>query len=148
VGGGPEESVRPESAGARPRPDAERGAALVVVLWALVALSGLSLAASVGAVVDLRLAVRHREHAAALGAAETGLAQALTALRLEPGRAARPDSVTGSGPEGAWTTRWVPAGARIRLLSSGGAGSASREIEAWVEPSGATWIVVAWREIR
>jgi type II secretory pathway component PulK len=139
--------VRPGSAGARRWAAAERGAALVVVLWALVALSGLSLAASIGAVVDLRLAVRHREHAAALAAAETGLAQALAALRLDPDRAARPDSLHDSG-EGAWVARWFPAGTRVRLRSSGGVGNAARELEAWAEPSGATWIVVAWREIR
>ena len=133
---------------AQPPDIAERGAALVVVLWALVALSGLSLAASVGAVVDLRLAMRHREHAAALAAAETGLAEALAALRLEPGRAALPDSVFGVGPEGVWMTRWYPAGPRVRLRSSGESGRAGRELETWAEPSGATWIVVAWREIR
>jgi hypothetical protein len=146
VGGGAKEPVRP--AAPQPTGVGERGAALVVVLWALVALSGLSLAASVGAVVDLRLAMRHREHAAALAAAETGLAEALAALRLEPSRAALPDSVFGVGPEGAWITRWYPAGPRLRLRSSGQSGSAGRELETWAEPSAVTWIVVAWREIR
>jgi len=127
----------------------ERGTSLVVVLWALVALSALSLAASVGAVVDLRLAVRHREHASALAAAETGLAEALEAVRLDPSRAARVDSLSGAGDEGVWTSCWSPSGPRLRFLSSGVAGSASREIEAWAEPAtGALWRVVGWREIR
>jgi hypothetical protein len=132
-----------------PSSGAERGTSLVVVLWALVALSALSLAASVGAVVDLRLAVRHREHAAALAAAETGLAEALAAVRVEPGRAAGADSVSGAGEEGAWTTRWSPSGSRVRFLSTGRAGAASREIEAWGEPRpGSGWRVVGWREVR
>jgi type II secretory pathway component PulK len=127
----------------------ERGASLVVVLWALVALSALALAASVGAVVDLRLAVRHREHAAALAAAETGLAEALAAVRLAPIRAARVDSVSGSTDEGAWTTRWSPSGARLRFLCTGLVGGASRQIEVWGEPAmGTSWRVVGWREIR
>ena len=128
---------------------AEKSLSLVVVLWALVALSALSLAASVGAVVDLRLAVRHREHAASLAAAETGLAEALAAVYLTPARAARSDSVSGSGESGAWKTRWSPSGARLHFQCTGLAGSASREIEAWAEPSaGAAWRVVGWREIR
>jgi Tfp pilus assembly protein PilX len=120
----------------------------VVVLWALVALSALALSASVGAVVDLRLAVRHREHAAALGAAEAGLAEALAALRREPLRAASADSVLGSGPPGSWTTRWQPLGGRLRLLSRGLSGSAARELEVWAEPDASAWRVVDWREIR
>jgi hypothetical protein len=133
-----------------PSSGAERGTSLVVVLWALVALSALSLAASVGAVVDLRLAVRHREHAAALAAAETGLAEALAALRVEPSRAAGADSVSGAGEEGMWwATRWSPSGSRVRFLSTGRAGRASREIEAWAEPGpGSGWRVVGWREVR
>jgi type II secretory pathway component PulK len=126
----------------------ERGAALVVVLWALVALSGLALAASVGAVVDLRLAVRHREHAAALAMAETGLAQALAALRVDPARAARVDSVQGTGAAGSWIARWHPSGSGVRLLAAGSSGSAGREVEARAAPFGGAWIVHAWREIR
>jgi hypothetical protein len=140
VGGYAEESL----IGARDR----RGSALVVVLWALVALSALALSASVGAVVDLRLATRHREHAAALGSAEAGLAEALAALRRDPLRAASADSVLGSGAPGAWVTRWTPAAGRLHLLSRGIAGTAIRELEIWAEPDGAGWGVVAWREIR
>jgi hypothetical protein len=125
-----------------------RGSALVVVLWALVALSALALSASVGAVVDLRLAVRHREHAAALGAAEAGLADALAALRRDPMRATRADSVLGSGLPGSWATRWYPVGVRLHLLSRGLSGSAARELEVWAEPDAAGWRVVGWREIR
>lgn len=125
-----------------------RGSALVVVLWALVALSALALSASVGAVVDLRLAVRHREHAAALGAAEAGLAEALAALRRDPLRAASADSIVGSGLPGSWTTRWSPIGGRLHLLSRGTAGSAARELEVWAEPDATSWRVAGWREIR
>ena len=125
-----------------------QGSALVVVLWVLVALSALALSASVGAVVDLRLAVRHREHAAALGAAEAGLAEALAALRRAPLRAASADSVLGSDPPGSWATRWSPAGGRLHVMSRGIAGSAARELEVWAEPGGAGWRVVAWREVR
>jgi type II secretory pathway component PulK len=125
-----------------------RGSALVVVLWVLVALSALALSASVGAVVDLRLAVRHREHAAALGAAEAGLVEALAALRRDPLRAASADSIGGSNPSGSWATRWFPAGRRLHVLSRGMAGSALRELEVWAEPVGAGWGVVAWREVR
>jgi hypothetical protein len=125
-----------------------RGSALVVVLWALVALSALALSASVGAVVDLRLAIRHREHAAALGAAEAGLAEALAALRRNPLRAASADSVLGSGAPGSWRTRWSPARGRLHLLSTGIAGSAVRELEVWADPAGIGWRVTGWREIR
>ncbi|HET6361976.1 MAG TPA: PilX N-terminal domain-containing pilus assembly protein [Gemmatimonadota bacterium] len=125
-----------------------RGSALVVVLWALVALSALALSASVGAVLDLRLAVRHREHAEALGAAEAGIAEALAALRRDPLRAAAPDSVMGTGPPGSWTTRWFPVGGRLHLLSRGAAGSAARELEVWADPDVTAWRVVGWREIR
>lgn len=125
-----------------------RGSALVVVLWALVALSALALSASVGAVVDLRLAARHQEHAAALGAAEAGLAEALAALRRDPSRAAVADSVTGTGTSGSWTAHWSPAGGRLHLLSRGLAGSAAREIEVWADIGATGWRVVGWREIR
>lgn len=149
MGGVAEESLSPRRATAGLEPRGERGSALVVVLWALVALSALSLAASVGAVVDLRLAVRHREHAAALAAAEAGLAEALAAVTVAPARAARADSVSGAGEDGAWTSRWSASGSRLHLRCTGIAGSASREIEAWAEPSaGTAWRVVGWREIR
>lgn len=125
-----------------------RGSALVVVLWVLVALGALALAASVGAVVDLRLAARHREHAAALGAAEAGLAEALAELRRNPLRAASADSVVGSGAPGAWRTRWFPIGGRLHLLSGGISGSATRELEVWADPDAVGWRVTGWREIR
>ena len=127
---------------------AERGTSLVVVLWALVALSALALSASVGALVDLRLAIRHREHAEALAAAEAGLAEAVAAVAREPLRAAGADSVTGSEAGAAWTASWLPAGPGIRLRASGFAGSATRGIEAWAAPAGHEWRVVGWREIR
>lgn len=126
----------------------ERGSALVVVLWALVALSALALSASIGAVVDLRLAGRHREHAAALGAAEAGIAEALAALRRDPSRAALADSVTGAGPAGSWSTRWSPSGGQLHVLSRGLSASATREIEIWADPGATGWRVVGWREIR
>ena len=121
---------------------------MVVVLWALVALSALSLSAAVGAILDIRLAVRHREHAAALAAAEAGLAEAFAAVWMNPVRAAQIDSATGSG-DGSWTVRWSPSRTGLRLLSTGREGSATREIEVRAEPApGALWRVVAWREIR
>ena len=141
MGGGPEESLTPAVRG-------RSGSALVVVLWVLVALSGLALSATAGAVVDLRLAVRHREHAAALGAAEAGVAQALAALRRDPSRAASRDSVLGADRPGSWSTSWSPSAGRLRLLSRGIAGSATRELELWAEPAEAGWEVVAWREVR
>lgn len=126
----------------------ERGSALVVVLWALVALSALSLAASIGAVVDLRLAVRHREHAAALAAAESGLAEALAAVAVAPSRALAADSVAGSEGGGAWAARWSPDGSGLRLRAIGVAGSATREIEAWATGAAVGWRISAWRELR
>jgi Tfp pilus assembly protein PilX len=148
VDGVAEKPLSPRAAAAVVR-DPERGSALVVVLWALVALSALSLAASVGAVVDLRLAVRHREHAAALALAEAGLAEGLAAVTLAPARATRPDSASGGGADGAWTSGWSPSAGRLRFLCRGFAGSASREIEAWAESSpGPAWRIVGWREIR
>ena len=119
-----------------------------MVLWALVALSALALSASVGAVLDLRLAVRHGEHAAALAAAEAGLAEAVAAVAREPLRAAGADSLTGSEAGGAWTASWLPAGTGIRLRANGSAGSATREIEAWAAPAGTEWGFIGWREIR
>ena len=119
-----------------------------MVLWALVALSALALAASVGALMDLRLAVRHREHAAALGAAESGIAEAVAAVTLEPLRALGADSGTGSEADAAWTVRWVPAGRGLRIRATGFAGPAIREIEAWAAPAGTDWRVTGWREIR
>lgn len=119
-----------------------------MVLWALVALSALALAASVGALMDLRLAVRHREHAAALAAAESGLAEALSAVALEPLRALASDSVTGSEGDAGWTARWFPAGPGLRIHATGSAGTAIREVEAWAAPAGPDWRVTGWREIR
>lgn len=134
--------------GGTAEPVSQRGSALVVVLWVLVALSALSLAASIGAVVDLRLAVRHREHAAALAAAESGLAEALAAVAVAPSRALVADSVAGSEGDGAWVARWSPNGSELRLRAIGVAGSATREIEAWATPAGVEWRVSAWRELR
>jgi hypothetical protein len=132
-----------------PEPMSERGATLVVVLWALVALSALSLAAAVGAVLDLRFSTRHREHAAALAAAETGLAEALSAVWLDPARAAGIDSLSGSDEDGSWTARWAPSGSRLRLLAVGSEGAATRAVEAWAEAGpGVGWRLVGWREIR
>lgn len=142
MGGRAEESLIPR------RGRSEWGATLVVVLWVLVALGALALAASVGAVMDLRLGIRHREHAAALAAAEAGLATALAAVTLDPARATRADSAAGAEGDGSWMSRWSPAGARLRLDASGSAGSATRRIEAWAERAGGAWRVAAWREIR
>jgi hypothetical protein len=102
----------------------------------------------VGALVDLRLAVRHREHAEALAAAESGLAEAVATVTREPLRATGADSVTGSEADAAWTARWLPAGPGLRFRATGFAGSAAREIEVWAAQAGTEWRVVGWREIR
>jgi Tfp pilus assembly protein PilX len=129
-------------------PRSRRGSALVVVLWALVALSALALSASMGAVVDLRLATRHREHAAALGAAEAGLAEALAALRRDPARSASADSLAGAAVVGSWETRWSLSGGRLHLWSRGAAGSATRDLDVWAESDGGGWRLAWWREVR
>ena len=128
---------------------AERGTTLVVVLWVLVALSALALSASIGAVVDLRLTERHREHAAALAAAEAGLADALAALAIAPSRALGADSVTGAEEGAAWVVRWTPDAGAVRILATGRTGSALRELDVRaVSDPGAGWRVAAWREVR
>lgn len=128
---------------------AERGTTLVVVLWVLVALSALALSASVGAIVDLRLSVRHREHAAALAAAEAGVADALAALAIAPSRALMADSVVGAEEGGGWTVRWTPDQGAVRIVAFGRAGSALRELEIRaVSDAAGPWRVAAWREVR
>jgi Tfp pilus assembly protein PilX len=126
----------------------DRGTTLLVVLWALVALGALALAASVGSIVDVRLATRHRQHAIALAAAESGLARSLDSITLDPARAARADSAAGAEGDGLWACRWAPAGGRLRLAASGSAGGATRTLEVWADPEAGGWRVAAWREVR
>jgi len=126
------------------------GTALPVVLWALVILGALSTAAFVTAMLDLRLALHHQDFAAALGSAETGLAEALAAVARQPTRAAAPDSVRGTiGGSGTYQARWEPAVGGFRVVATGVRGSAERRVEAWVSfDAGGGLRISAWREVR
>ena len=129
-----------------PRP-APRGAALAVVLWALIALGALSLSAALAARLDLALGAAHRDHAAALAAAEAGLAEALARLAADPEAIAEADSLDGTLETGSFRAVWSPAGGRVRLVATGRRGAARREVEAWAEPApGGGLRLAAWRE--
>lgn len=121
------------------------GAALAVVVWALVALGALSTAAVVTSLTDLALARAHRDHAAALGLAEAGLAEALAVLATDPLAAGRFDSLSGALSSGTYRTLWVPSGGRARILSTGESHGIRREVEAWAVV-GTGVRLVAWRE--
>lgn len=126
-----------------------RGAALAIVLWALIALGTLSLAAASTATLDLAVAGRYRDHSAALMAAEAGLAEALAAVAADPARGARSDSLAGILETGAFRAQWAPAGEGFRIVTVGTSGTAVRTTEARAssDAGGALWID-AWREIR
>ena len=125
------------------------GTALPVVLWALVILGALSTVAFVTAVLDLRLALHHQDFAAALGSAEIGVAEALTAVARQPIRAAAPDSVRGTIASGTYRARWEPAASGFRVVATGVQGSAERRVEAWVSfDAGGGLRISAWREVR
>jgi hypothetical protein len=126
-----------------------RGAALAVVLWALVALAALSLAAALAARVETALAGNYGEHAAALALAEAGLAEALALEASDPGPAGVGRALAGELETGRWTARWTPAAGRFAVRAAGASGRSAREVEAWLERvPGAAPRVVAWREIR
>ncbi|MGH7557950.1 MAG: hypothetical protein ACREMD_09310 [Gemmatimonadota bacterium] len=127
------------------RPARERGTALAIVLWALVALAALSTAAVVTSITDLALARAHRDHAAALGLAEAGLAEALAVLAADPLAAGRSDSLSGALSSGSYQTSWAPVGGRARIVSTGESRGLRRQVEAWVV-TGERVRVVAWRE--
>jgi hypothetical protein len=142
----------PESVAAVGRAPAGRGragAALAVVLWALVALTALSLAAALAARVETALAGNYRDHAAALALAEAGLAEALAREAIDPGAAGIPRELAGTLETGSWTARWAPSGGRFGIRAVGRSRSAVRDVQAWVErdPGGGPR-VVAWREVR
>ena len=125
-----------------------RGSAILVVLWALVALAALSTAAAVAAITDLALARAHRDHAAALGLAEAGVAEVMARLSADPAAAARQDSLAGTLVTGAWRARWYPSPGGARVLSEGDSRGMRRRIEAWVARGGAGEVrITAWHEL-
>lgn len=125
------------------------GTALPVVLWALIILGALSTAAFVTAVLDLKLAIHHRDFAAALGGAEAGLAEALAAVARQPARATTPDSVRGTIGSATYQARWEPAAGGFRVVATGVQGSAERRVEAWISSdAGGGLRISAWQEVR
>lgn len=125
-----------------------RGSAIVVVLWALVALAALSTAAAVASITDLALARAHRDHAAALGLAEAGVAETLARLAADPMAAGREDSLEGALSTGVWRAAWTPSANGTRVLSEGDSRGMRRRIEAWVERGeGGAVRITAWREL-
>jgi Tfp pilus assembly protein PilX len=125
------------------------GAALGVVLWALVAMGALALAAALSARVETALAHNYRDHAAALALAEAGLADALAREAAEPGPAGVERAAAGTLETGEWTARWTPRAGRFAVRAEGRSGRATRVVEAWVERGGVlSPRVVAWREVR
>jgi hypothetical protein len=121
----------------------------VVVLWALVALAALSTAAAVASITDLVLARAHRDHAAALGLAEAGVAETLARLAADPLVVAREDSLEGTLSTGVWRTAWFPAADGGRVLSEGDSRGMRRRIEVWVaRGEGGDVRITAWREIQ
>lgn len=127
------------------RPAAESGTALAVVLWALLALAALSTAAVVTSITDLALARAHRDHAAALALAETGLAEALAVLAADPSARERADSLAGAFPGGTYRSSWAPSPEGARIVSTGDSRGIRREVEARAVVEGGVR-VVAWRE--
>lgn len=131
-----------------------RGTALPIVLWALIALSALSIVAAVSATLDWSLARNHRDHAAALALAEAGLAQALAGMAAEPPLAARTDSVSGALEGGTFRVAWQPAVVQpaagdLRVLAHGSQGGARRTVEAWISSdAGGALRIAHWREVR
>jgi hypothetical protein len=123
-----------------------RGAAIVVVLWALIAVGALASVAALGARVETALAGNYRDHAAALALAEAGLAEALAREAADPGAGA-PRELAGTMETGAWSARWTPRAGRYAVRGEGLSGRARREVEAWVDPGPAGPRVVAWREV-
>ncbi len=125
-----------------------RGSAIAVVLWALVALAALSTAAAVASLTDLALARAHRDHAAALGLAEAGLAETLARLVADPPAAAREDSLAGTLSTGSWRAVWFPTVDGARVVCEGDSRGMRRRVEAWVAGGeGGDVRITAWREL-
>lgn len=121
---------------------------MAIVLWALIALAGLSLGAAVTSRVDLALARNYRDHAAALALAEAGLAEALATL-ASASESASSGTTSGDLKTGSFTASWTSAGDGFLVRASGSSGTAVRTVEAAVaaHPNGGLRIA-AWREIR
>lgn len=125
-----------------------RGSVIAVVLWALVALAALSTAAAVATITDLALARAHRDHAAALGLAEAGLAEVLGRIAADPLAGTLEDSLAGALSTGVWRAAWSPSGHAARVLCEGDSRGMRRRIEAWVERGEEGEVrVSAWREL-
>lgn len=125
-----------------------RGIALPIVLWAVVVLAALALTASLAGRLELALARHHRDHAAALAWAESGLADALAAAERAPPLPGVADSIARSGTDGTVRVRWTWAGARLRFHATGTSGGARRAVEAWGWRDAAGGLrVEAWREV-
>lgn len=128
------------------KPVSRRGVTLAIVLWAVVALGALALAASTAARIETILQGRYRDHAAALALAEAALAEAQADLAADP--VGVPDSLFGALITGRFEARWETAGAsEIRIVASGHSGLALRTIEARVTVEGDGPRLVAWREV-
>jgi hypothetical protein len=147
MGGRSTKSVIVQPAAGRPACPARAGAALAVVLWALVALGALALVAALAARVETALAGNYQDHAAALGLAEAGLAEALAREAVDPGASGAARELEGVLETGSWAALWTPSGGRFAVRASGRSGRAEREVEAWVERAPVPR-VVAWREVR
>lgn len=123
----------------------ERGATLAIVLWAVVVLGALAMAAAASARIETVLQARYRDHAAALALAEAGLAEVRATIAGDATRANAVDSISGALTTGTFVARWSPAAARVHVVARGRAGRSLRQIEAWVDPAGGV-PVIAWRE--
>jgi hypothetical protein len=125
------------------------GAALGVVLWALVALGALALAAGLSARIETALARNYRDHAAALALAEAALAEALAREAVDPGPVGVERWASGRLATGEWSARWTARAGRFPVRAEGRSGGAIRVVEAWIERGGAlSPRIVAWREVR
>lgn len=123
-----------------------RGAALPIVLWVLVALGALSFAAATAARTDLALATAWRDHAAALGLAEAGVADAMEAIAIERAPAGE---LEGGLAGGSYRVAWGPAAYGTRIRSFGLRAGAERKVEAWVTTDAVGALqITAWREVQ
>lgn len=125
------------------------GVALPVVLWSVIVLSGLSIAVVTFATLDLSLTRNQRDHVAALGVAEAGVAETLAALVDDPVARSSSDSLRGDLETGGYRSSWEPTGDGVRVVSVGVSRTAHRTVEAWVSSdAGGALRISAWREVR
>lgn len=116
------------------------------MLWVLVALGALALAAGTAARIDLALTRAWRDHAVALGLAEAGVADALAALAEGGGTRG---TLEGDLSTGSYHAVWEPVGPGIRVVSTGVRPRAGRTVEVWaVKGTGERLQIAAWREVR